>query len=152
MLDDDLAPEDFDPAEAVGELKDKIDAIKWRLDSWEAHAQALDENWLKPLAARRKSILGKAEKLREYVAFVMKRDNLETLPGHAFRIDLRAYESVEVLSAPTASEALLYKPWVKTTINYVWDKKELKTKLKQGLMTEYATIKTSYSPKFEVKK
>jgi len=32
MLDDDLAPEDFDPAEAVGELKDKIASIKWRLD------------------------------------------------------------------------------------------------------------------------
>jgi len=152
MLDDDLAPEDFDPAEAVGELKDKIDSIKWRLDSWEAHAQALDENWLKPLAARRKSILGKAEKLREYVAFVMKRDNLQTLPGHAFRVDLRAYESIEALSAPTANEALAYRPYVKTTISYAWDKKALKPALKSGEMAEFAKIQTSYSPKFEVKK
>lgn len=152
MLDDDLAPEDFDPEAIVGELKDKIDSIKWRLDSWEAHAQALDENWLKPLAARRKSILGKAEKLREYVAFVMKRDNLETLPGHAFRVDLRAYESIEVLAAPTASEALKHKQWVKTTITYAWDKKELKPALKEGLMADYAIIRTTFAPKFEVKK
>ena len=152
MLDDDLAPEDFDPSEAVGELRDKIDAIKWRLDSWEAHAQAIEENWLKPLAARRKSLLSKAEKLREYTAFIMQRDNIKTLPGNAFRVDLRAYESIDVLAAPTASEALQYKPLVKTTITYAWDKKELKPALKEGLMADYAKIKTTYAPKFEVKK
>jgi len=82
----------------------------------------------------------------------MQRDNVETLPGHAFRVDLRAYESIEVLAAPTATESLAYRPFVKTTISYAWDKKALKPALKSGEMAEFAKIQTSYSPKFEVKK
>jgi len=52
MIDDDLAPEEFEVEEIVGEIRDKVDAIKWRIDSWLAHADAIQKEWIDPLTAR----------------------------------------------------------------------------------------------------
>lgn len=149
--DEIMNPDEFDPALLVGELKDKVDSVKWKIDQWEAEAKALQENWIEPLVARQKALKTKADKLREYCAFVLKRDELEILPGNAFALKLRKSESVEVDLEPTAQDALRYD-FVRTKIKYEWDKKALAAKLKAKEELPFCRLKTSFSAQFQVKK
>lgn len=149
--DEIMNPDEFDPALLVGELKDKVDSVKWKIDQWEAEAKALQENWIEPLVARQKALKTKADKLREYCAFVLKRDELEMLPGNAFALKLRKSESVEVDLEPTAQDALRYD-FVRTKIKYEWDKKALAAKLKAKEELPFCRLKTSFSAQFQVKK
>ena len=149
--DEIMNPDEFDPALLVGELKGKVDSVKWKIDQWEAEAKTLEENWIAPLVARQKALKTKAEKLREYCAFVLKRDDLEILPGNAFALKLRKSESVEVDVEPTAQDALKYD-FVRTKISYAWDKKALAAKLKAKEELPFCRIKTNFSAQFQVKK
>ena len=88
LIDDDLAPEDFDPEAVVGEIRDKIDSIKWKLDEWQAHADTIQSEWIYPLTKRKKALEGKIERLKDYCTHVMTRDKVTSFPGNAFRIDL----------------------------------------------------------------
>jgi hypothetical protein len=149
--DEVMDPDEFDPALLVGELKDKVDSVKWKIDQWEAEAKALQENWIEPLLARQKALKTKADKLREYCAFVLKRDELEVLPGNAFALKLRKSESVEVDLEPTAQDALRYD-FVRTKITYAWDKKALAAKLKAKEELPFCRLRTNFSAQFQVKK
>lgn len=151
-LDEEMDPEAFDPAALVGELKDKVDGIKFKIDEWEAQAKNLKENWLEPLTARHNALLKKADKLREYCAYVLKRDELEMLPGKAFALRLRKSQAVEVDANPSPTEALQYGELVNTKITYAWNKKALADKLKANEDLKFARLVTNYSAQFVVKK
>ena len=151
-LDEEMDPEAFDPAALVGELRDKVDGIKFKIDEWEAQAKNLKENWLEPLTSRHNALLKKADKLREYCAYVMKRDELEMLPGKAFALKLRKSQAVEVDANPSPTEALQYGELVNTKITYAWDKKKLAEKLKANEDVQFARLVTTYSAQFVVKK
>lgn len=151
-LDEEMDAEAFDPAALVGELKDKVDSIKFKIDEWEAQAKNLKENWLEPLTARHNMLLKKADKLREYCAYVLKRDELEMLPGKAFALKLRKSQAVEVDTNPGPMEALEYMDFVNTKIAYTWNKKALAERLKSNQTLSFARLVTNYSAQFVVKK
>lgn len=151
-LDEEMDPEAFDPAVLVGELKDKIDGIKFKIDQWESQAKNLKENWLEPLTSRHNSLLKKADKLREYCAYVLKRDEVEMLPGKAFSLKLRKSQAVEVDANPNFQDACKYADLVNTKITYAWNKKALAEKLKTDQDLKFARLITNYSAQFVVKK
>lgn len=142
-IDDDLLPAEFEVEALVGDIRDKVDAIKWRIDSWLAHAEAIERDWLEPLTARKKALEGKAAKLKEYCAHVMSRDNCEKLPGSAFALSLRQSTSVEVTEAPTPTAAMERPDICQTKISYQWDKKAIAELLKGGNELPFAKLKSS---------
>ena len=151
-LDEEMDPEAFDPAALVGELKDKVDGIKFKIDEWEAQAKNLKENWLQPLTARHNALLKKADKLREYCAYILKRDELEMLPGKAFSLKLRKSQAVEVDANPGPTDAFQYVDLVNTKITYAWNKKAIADKLKANEDVKFARLVTNYSAQFVVRK
>lgn len=151
-LDEEMDAEAFDPAQLVGDLKDKVDGIKFKIDAWEYEAKNLKDNWIDPLKSRHDTLLKKADKLREYCAYVMKRDELEMLPGKAFALKLRKSQAVEVDANPSPTQALQYGELVNTKITYAWDKKKLAEKLKANEDVKFARLVTNYSAQFVVKK
>lgn len=151
-LDEEMDAESFDPAQLVGDLKDKVDSIKFKIDEWESQAKNLDENWIKPLTQKKKMLEKKADKLREYCAFVLRRDQIEMLPGNAFSLKLRKSEAVEVDREPNPIEAVNFIDLVNTTITYAWKKKALADKIKAEGPLEWARIKNNFSAQFVVRK
>jgi hypothetical protein len=152
LIDDDLAPEEFEPEAIVGEIRDKIDAIKWKLDAWQAHADSIQTDWIDPLTKRKKALEGKIERLKDYCTHVMTRDKVTSFPGNAFRIDLRHRQSVECKVAAGSTDALTYPEYVKTKITYDWDKIKLLEKLRQGESLDFASLKTKNYVTFPVAK
>lgn len=151
-LDEEMDAEAFDPATLVGDLKDKVDSIKFKIDEWEAQAKNLEENWIKPLAQKKKMLEKKAEKLREYCVFVLKRDDLEMLPGNAFSLKIRKSEAVEVDRDPNVLEAFEFVDLVNTNVTYSWKKKALAEKLKKEGPLEWCRIKNNYFAQFVIRK
>jgi len=141
-IDDDLLPEEFDPAEVVGDIKDKVDAIKWRLDSWAASAKMIDEEYIAQLRQKRDAILGKAERLKQYVQFQMVTNGFEKLPGEMFRVQVQnSPKSVETKELATPQMFLNYPEYVVQKTTYDWNKEALKEALNKGEVLTFAEIK-----------
>jgi hypothetical protein len=152
MIDDDLPPEDFDPAVVVGDVKDKVDAIKWRIDSWEAEAEAVGD-WIKALSLRQRSLAAKAEKLSSYLKQQMIENEFQKLPGNIWRAQVqRIADKVEILKEAGAEDVLsdTAAPFVKQVINYTWDKKAIADALKEGKALPFAYAKENKSLRFYV--
>lgn len=151
QVDDDLPPEEFDPAAVVGDLKEKVDAIKWRLDEWEAKAKIADA-WAQTFKARADSLRRKAEKLEDYVVTQMEINGYETLPGNLMRVDLHTTKSVECLTKATPELYLQFNCFMRQETSYNWDKKAIKEALEKGEKLEFATLKQGKHPRFFLKK
>lgn len=151
-LDEEMDAEAFDPAQIVGDIKDKVDGIKWKIDQWKAQVNAIQENWIDPLTNRKKTLQKKIDKLEEYCAFVLRRDQIEMLPGNAFSLKLRQSDSVEVDVDPTPVQALELNDLVRTKISYAWDKKKLAEKLKANEQLNFCRLVKNYSVNFVVRK
>lgn len=143
--------EDFNPEEAVGDVKDKIDAIKYRLNEWAARAKMIDEDWLLPLAARKKAILSSHGRLEAYLSTQMAVRGFETLPGHAFRVDLVNSTPAVVVVCEPNGDALNEFGWAVKT-NYSWDKAKLKEALQAGVQLSFAELKQGKHLRFYPKK
>lgn len=152
LVDDDLAPEDLELESLVGEVADKVDSIKWRIDSWLAHAEAIEKEWLEPLTRRKKALEGKAQRLKDYCAFVMARDNAEKLPGSAFTLSLRKREAVECELPATALAALEMPQFCETKMQYQWKKTAIAEALKNGVEVPGAKLRTSTYVQFTASK
>lgn len=142
-LDDDLHPNEFDPEELIGDIKDKVDAIKWQIDEWLAKAESIQLKWIDPLNDRRRALEGKAQRLKDYVAYCMARDGFEKLPGNAFGASLRKATSVETETAPGPDEAMTMPAFCKTKVTYAWDKTAIAEALKSGRELPFAKLKSS---------
>lgn len=161
QIDDDLNPEDFKPEEVVGDLKDKVDAIKWRIDTWNAEADALDA-WVEQLKRRKESMLKKSDRLKEYVVSEMQKHGYETLPGEMVRVDLRkAQPSLKIDTVADATAYLLYPGFVVQKTSYMWDKTRIKESIEGeslelfntlGLKVPACSLEPSSYIKFEVRK
>lgn len=151
-IDDDLPPEEFDPAAVVGELKDKVDAIKWRLDKWEQDAETVD-SWIAMLAAKKKSLMGKHERLLDYVLYQMQQNGFDTIPGHIWRFDRTKSQAKVNVSAPaSAHEYLNYPQFVRQKTVYEWDKKALKGALDLGAQLTFASLEQGEHIRFYARK
>lgn len=141
-IDDDLLPEEFDPAEVVGDIKDKVDAIKWRLDSWAATAKMIEEEYIKPLKQKQAAILGKAERLKDYVQHQMIANGFEKLPGEMFRVQVQNSPASVVTKDFANANFFLQSPdLVIQETTYKWDKEKIRQKLESGVELSFAELK-----------
>lgn len=152
-IDDDL-PEDFDPKVVIGEIRGKVDSIKWMLDKWEAEAQILQEQWIKRLQKRKAAIENNVERLKEYVKQQMLLDGSEELQGEIFNVRLKNQKpAVDVKGNPNADMYLKYKDegFIKQKTSYQWDKAALKERLEAGEEIPFATLREVKGLGFPVK-
>jgi hypothetical protein len=126
MLLDDLRNIDpdapYDPT-TLGEVRDKIDAIKWRLDQWDAENE-ITQSWIKKLQARKKTTSNNAEGLRGYVKEKMLLDKYEKLPGVLCRVQLNNTKKLKFTCEPTAEIYLQYPDLIEQKTYYSWKKLE----------------------------
>ena len=155
---DDIAEEDFNPAILVGDLKDKVDAIKWRIDKWESEADTLQTEWIDPILAKKKAILKKVESIKEYCRFYMKQHEFDKLPGNAFEMRMQKIApKVAVTVEADANLSLTYPALVKRCTTYAWDKAALRDHLKEAENGEgerfiYASLQENTCLRFYTKK
>jgi len=152
-LDDDLPPEEFDPAGLVGELNDKADAIKWRIDSWYASAEMIQREWLDPLQKKMTSLVSKAEKLETYVLQQMVMNNFEKLPGKMFDLAVRLNPPAVKIDIEASPEMYLqHGELMQQKTLFSWDKKKIKAMLESGTPLSFASITRSKKIAFTTKK
>lgn len=153
QIDDDLAPEEFDPAFVVGDLRDKVDAIKWRLDTWRADARKIQEEWIDILTKKKDSLLRKAEKLEGYVLSQMQEKGFEKLPGHMMEVLIKQNPPAVQIDIEAGPEAFLqYDGLVLQKTVYQWDKKRVKALLDSGEELKFARITRGSRIDFKAKK
>lgn len=153
LIDDELAPDDLDPAAVIGDLREAVDAVKWRIDKWKAEAGVLDD-WIEVLLQRKSSLNRKAEKFEAWILAEMKAKGWEKLPGQLFRIDLRK-SSTPALTISEQAEQCQFKfpSFVIRKEVFSWDKKALKEAYLKG-ESGLPEMDLDYSNyiKFEVRK
>lgn len=141
-LDEDMLSEDFDPAKLIGDIRDKVDAIKWKLNDWEYRALMIEEEFVLPLQVKIKAILGKRERLKNYVTSEMKRLEVEKIPGNMFKVQLQnSPRSVELKADADERMYLNYPEFVLQETTYKWDKENLKSHLEAGESFTFAELK-----------
>ena len=152
-IDDDLPPEEFDPAQVVGDIKDKVDAIKWRIDSWLTEAENIEQNWIKPLKDKKESLTKKADRLRQYMQTEMIQNGYEKLPGNMFSARLqKSSPAVDVAEEAGPHHLIAYPEFVVQQINYRWNKEAIKEKLDQGAELSFAKLRNSRHLRFYTNK
>lgn len=148
-IEDDLPPDEFDPAKVVGDVKDKVDAIKWRIDSWVAEADKIEDEWIKPLKSRQDSLRKKAESLKAYLHSQMSEHGYEKLPGHMFRAVLqKSSPAVEIPEEPGPTHMLAYPDYVVQNVSYRWNKDAVREALQNGLELSFARLRHSRHLRF----
>ncbi len=86
---EDLPPEQFDPAMLLGDISDKVDGIKWRMDNWRATAAMIEKEYIAPLERKVASLLKKRDMLEDYVRSEMIRLDRKTIQGKMCRVHLQ---------------------------------------------------------------
>jgi len=149
--------EDFDAAELIGDLRDKVDAIKYRIDTWESEIEALQTAWIDPLTVKKKALQSKIDRLKEYCRFYMKQNQFTKIPGNAFELREQILAPL-VKTAPAGPKMALDFPTLcKAKPNvYAWDKNKLREILKDPEQAEiyksYATLQPNSCFRFYTKK
>ena len=154
MMDEDMTPEDFNPQEIVGDLKDKVDSVKWRIDTWRAQAQMIEDEWIAQLTAKRKALLAKAKKLSDYVKEQMILHKFESLPGSLVRIDLKASPVAVKYQKEAGPEDFIKfgDDLVKQKIDYDWNTSNIRDLLKAGAKLPFAELTQDTHIRFHLKK
>ncbi len=127
---DDGMMTDIDPAQIVGDLKDKVDAIKSVLDRLKFQALWCAQQ-AEPFVKAGQACKNNMERLREYVTFVMKTKEFEELPGNAFKVVMHDNQpSLEIIKIECdATDFQKYPTYVNQVRRYEWNKEAIKTAL-----------------------
>ncbi len=127
---DDGMVANIDPAQVVGELKDKVDAIKSVLDRLKFQAQWCAQQ-AEPFVKAGQACKNNMERLREYVTFVMKTKEFTELPGNAFKVVMHDNQpSLEIMKTECdAIDFMQYPAYVEQIRRYEWNKEAIKTAL-----------------------
>jgi len=137
-LPEDLQADDFDPAVHVGDIRDKLDAIKAQMISWEKEAEKLEE-WYKPFEAQARSYKKAAVRLNEYLKFKMIENGFDKVPGNKWQAVLqKAAPLLQIDSEEPSPLHFLseeFKPFVTQQIVYKWNKDEISTALKEKTLS-----------------
>lgn len=113
--------EEFDPEKHIGDIKDKVDAIEWQMDEWEAETGMILEKWIKTLQKRRQSLLNSVKRLKAYTLRAMLEGQWDELPGNMRRAKVQqGSPTVEISHLPKAEDFLKYPKYVRQEITYSW--------------------------------
>lgn len=140
-IDEFLPEEDFDPSIVVGDIKDKIDAIKYRMDEWEAREKMLRATLLKLVQQRIKSLKGKRERLKEYVKKQMTEHGFNKLPGLIHRAQISDSKGKLITDfEPLFQHYQAYPKYVKQVVTYEWINSAIRDDLDAGVKLPFARI------------
>lgn len=129
QLFDDAVVVEFDPAEIVGDLKDKIDSIKRVVDRLEFQAEWYREQ-AEPFMRSAYAVERNVKRLKEYVTYHMQTGHYSELPGHVFRAQLQTNApALEIDPDCTANEYAKWPDYVTPIRRYEWNEKAVKETL-----------------------
>ncbi len=141
-LDEDMLPEEFDPAALIGDVRDKVDGIRWKINDWKYKAKMIEEEYIHPLQAKIRAIHGKRKRLEAYVLHEMTRLGVEKIPGSMFRVQLQdSPPSLEIKAAADEMMHMNYPGLVEMEEIYLWNKDELIDRMKAGESFTFAELK-----------
>lgn len=149
---DDAAEIEIDPAEIVGDIADKVDAIKKVLDRLEMEATRLSvlSDMIKQSAQH---VDRNRKRLEEWVRFSMRSQGFERVPGNLFTAQLkRTAPKLVVDQEPTAVIAFAMPDFVRRAVSYTWRKDDIKKAMANGVKFEYGRLQESHSLSFPVRK
>lgn len=131
----------MDPAQIIGDLRSKVDAIKSVIDRLK-----FQEEWCRQQAApfmdAAHACKTNRERLNDYVAFTMRANNFLELPGNAFRIKMQNNPASLIITKITEADAQdfeKYPNYVRMVRYYEFDKNAIKTALIDKLKTVQET-------------
>jgi hypothetical protein len=145
--------DDFDPAQVVGDVRDKLDAIKFKIDDWLGKAEMLKTQWLEPIMKERNALIKRAERLEDYVRFEMEQNQFEKIPGNLWSARFRLNPpSVNITMPATADLFWDFPNYVKETVSYSFDREAIKADIKAGKEVPFASIKQTKRLEFVARK
>lgn len=142
---DELLEADVDPAELVGDVRDKVDAIKGYLDRLSALDAYLDTQ-IRPLDQAQEACRRNATRLKTYVRDQMVENKFEKLPGDVWRAQLQSNGGVEPLVIaegrlePTPQDFTQFPGLVKMVRYYEWDMAKVRAFLEGGETLPFAKL------------
>lgn len=123
----------FDPEKIIGDLHEKVDAIKYHIESCEAQADMIEAEWISKLISKRDALRNMAENTKKYLREQMILNQWDELPGKMFRAKLQnSMPSLEIPYEPTAQEALRFPKYVRQDTTYKWNKDLIKEEFEQA--------------------
>lgn len=129
---DDAATLEFDPAQIVGDLKGKVDAIHTvigRLDAEQDRLAGIASQFSKAAAG----VYNNARRLEAYLLASMQKHNYEKLPGELFRVQVQSgADALDVERNPSADDYVKDPDLVTRKVSYAWNKDKAKEKLLAG--------------------
>lgn len=143
---------DFDPTQVVGDLREKVDAIRTVLARLKNEHERLLHDAQELLDSAR-AVKNNSERLKEYVRYSMETHGFEKIPGNLWCLQLqRAAPALETTAEANADMAVKFPDLVKRTVIYAWDKKAIKDAMAKGVNFEYGYLRESKSIQFPVRK
>lgn len=118
-----LEEDDFN--ELIGDLKGKIDGIKYFISKCEAESKRLAEDYLIPIAKRKQACDNSVKTLKNWVTQTMIKQKYPYLEGDLFKVKIQEKKGISENGGISldAKSFLKYKGLIKRS--YSWDKKAL---------------------------
>ena len=149
---DNAAEISVDPLVIVGEIADKVDAIKKVMDRLNCEAERLAQEAAQ-IDKASSQIYKNALALEEWIKFSMQGQGFTKLPGNTWNIQLkRTAPTVVTKQQPTAEIAVKYPDIVRRSVTWTWDKKKIKEAIESGQTFEYGHLQEGTSLSFPVRK
>jgi len=116
----------------VGDIRDKIDSIKYVLDTIELEAEKF-ASYKVEMAAREKRLKSCAERLKKYVALSLEKHDTKFELGTIWKAQIRESKSVSILANdPTTNDLLKYAKYDFIKTKMEWSKTAIKKELEKG--------------------
>lgn len=123
-----------DPVAIVGELRGKVDSIKFVIDHLEA-LSAYYKKRIEPLTVKKRACDANIESLKRYVAEQMVKHNFDKVPGDEWRIQLQPNPpALEILEPATEAHRDLFPEYTETVTEIRWRQGKLKDDLLSGVL------------------
>ncbi len=149
LIDEELPPEEFDPAQWAGDIKGKVDALDYKLKEWKARAKFLNEMYIQPFQRTVKALNGKKEKLEDYILEEMLKNECEKIPGSAARVQVQeSGEWADIAELADAKLCLKFPELVLQETTYQWDKKKVLERAQKENDLPFVTLKRTKYVKF----
>lgn len=131
--DDAIARPDFDPVLLAGELRGKVDALKFVTDRMDAVEKFL-RGVAKPIAAKASAIKNNRERLRKYIAESMRSQKFEKIPGETFEVVLMDSPPALIMErSATAEDFEKFPCHVEMVRIYRWREDKIKDEILAGV-------------------
>lgn len=147
--DEPLNDDDF--AQLADDLKSKVDAIKDFITRCEYEADRLQNEYIKPIQARKKAIENSVDNLKQWILRTMENHNLPLLHGELFTLMLQERTTIEVDNFEVTQMFYVEHKEICERI-FELNKKAIKDQLEKGQSFEFARMKKKRNVMFKVKK